>query len=78
MVTGLPQMFHIGMGLTEKPRNWTDLHRMDRARYIRFTATLVRHGVRALERGAWFLSTEHDDDVIDATLDAVARTLRDI
>jgi glutamate-1-semialdehyde 2,1-aminomutase len=34
--------------------------------------------VRALERGAWFLSTEHDDAVIDATLDAVAAAAREV
>ena len=78
VVAGLPQIFHVAIGLTEKPRNWTDLHRMDRARYVKFTTALLRHGVRALERGAWFLSTEHDDAVIDATLEAVERSLREI
>ena len=78
VVAGLPQVFHVAMGMTERPRSWTDLHRMDRARYVKFTATLMRHGVRALERGAWFMSTEHDDDVVDATLEAVARSLKEI
>jgi glutamate-1-semialdehyde 2,1-aminomutase len=27
--------------------------------------------VRVLERGAWFVSSEHNDAVIDATLEAV-------
>jgi glutamate-1-semialdehyde 2,1-aminomutase len=34
--------------------------------------------VRVLERGAWFMSTEHDDDVIDTTLAAVADAAREI
>ncbi len=72
IVTGFPQIFHVAFGLTEPARNWTDLARMDRARYVAFTTALLRRGVRALERGAWFMSTEHDDAVIDATLDAVA------
>ncbi len=33
---------------------------------------------RALERGVWFLSTERDDGVTDATLDAVAIAVREI
>ena len=78
IVAGPPQIFHVAIGLTEKPRNWTDLLAMDRPRYIKFTTALLRHGVRALERGAWFLSSEHDDDVIDSTLDAVGRAVRDI
>ena len=77
-VAGLPQIFHVAIGMTEKPRNWTDLHKMDRGRYVKFTTALLRHGVRALERGAWFLSTEHDDDVIGSTLDAVRRALKEI
>ena len=71
VVAGFPEIFHVAIGLTEKPRNWRDLLKMDRPRYIAFTGALLRHGVRALERGAWFLSTEHDDEVIDATLEAV-------
>ena len=51
---------------------------MDRARYVAFTTALLQRGVRALERGAWFLSTEHDDAVIDATLDAVTGAVRAI
>ena len=37
---------------------------------MRLTTALLGHGVRALERGAWFLSLAHDDAVIDATIEA--------
>ena len=77
-VGGLPQIFHVALGLTAPPRNWSDLLAMDRPRYSAFTTALLRHGVRALERGAWFLSTEHDDAVIDATLVAVSEALKEI
>jgi len=77
-VSGFPQVFHVALGLSEPARNWTDLLRVDRAGYVRFTTALLRRGVRALERGVWFMSTEHDDGVIDATLDAVSGALRDI
>jgi len=77
-VSGFPQIFHVALGLPEPARNWTDLLRVDRAGYARFTTALLRRGVRALERGAWFMSTEHDDAVIDATLDAVSGALREI
>jgi glutamate-1-semialdehyde 2,1-aminomutase len=78
VVTGFPEIFHVAMGLTEKPRNWRDLQAMDRRRYVAFCGSLLRHGVRALERGAWFLSTEHDDEVIDATLEAVGLALQEV
>ena len=44
---------------------------MDRARYVKFTHALLKRRVRALERGTWFLSSCHDDKVIDRTLEAV-------
>ena len=50
----------------------------DKARYIGFTTALLDHGVRALERGAWFLSSAHTDEVIDETIaavEAVAKTI---
>jgi glutamate-1-semialdehyde 2,1-aminomutase len=78
VVNGFPQIFHVAIGLSEKPRNWDGLLKSDRARYVKFAGALLRHGVRALERGAWFLSTEHNDEVIDATLEAVQRAVKEI
>jgi glutamate-1-semialdehyde 2,1-aminomutase len=77
IVSGFPAIFHVGFGLRTAARNWTDLLGVDRQRYIAFTTALLSRGVRALERGAWFLSTEHDDAVIDATLDAVSTVARE-
>ena len=39
------------------------------------TTTLLARGVRVLERGAWFISTEHDDTVIDETVGALKDAL---
>ena len=50
----------------------------DRARYIRFTTALLDHGVRALERGAWFLSSAHTDELIDETIAAVETVAKTI
>ncbi len=72
VVSGFPQIFHVAFGLTEPARDYRDLMRMDRARYVRFCGALLSRRVRALERGAWFLSAAHDELVIDETLAAVA------
>jgi glutamate-1-semialdehyde 2,1-aminomutase len=71
-VTGFPQIFHVAFGLTEPPRDYRDLLRVDKPRYVRFCGELLKHRVRALERGAWFLSATHDSLVIEETLAAVA------
>ncbi|MCC7283187.1 MAG: aspartate aminotransferase family protein [Acetobacteraceae bacterium] len=77
-VVGFPQIFHVAFGLDRPAQEWRDLLRMDRARYVRFCAELLKRRVRALERGAWFLSTTHDSLVIDETLAAVADAAREV
>jgi glutamate-1-semialdehyde 2,1-aminomutase len=74
-VTGFPQIFHVGLGLTEPPVNYRDCLRVDRPGYIRLATLLLQRGVRALERGAWFLSTEHDDAIVDTTIAAMRDAL---
>ncbi|WP_191058097.1 aspartate aminotransferase family protein [Geminicoccus harenae] len=69
-VTGLPQIFHVALGMAEPGRHYRDMLTSDRQAYVRLTTALLERGVRALERGAWFLSTEHDDAIVDQTLAA--------
>jgi glutamate-1-semialdehyde 2,1-aminomutase len=77
-VTGFPEIFHLGFGLPKPPRNYRDIIGIDRAGYIRLTTALLRRGVRALERGAWFVPVTHDDAVIDETIDAVKAALAEL
>jgi glutamate-1-semialdehyde 2,1-aminomutase len=77
-VAGFPQVFHVALGLEEPARNYRDLAQMDRAAYVALTTALLRRGVRALERGAWFLSIEHSDAVIDETLLAMEDAVREL
>jgi glutamate-1-semialdehyde 2,1-aminomutase len=71
IVAGFPLVFHVAFGLEAPPRNWRDVARRDHAGYVRFAQALLKRGVRILERGAWFVSSAHTDEVIDATLTAV-------
>jgi glutamate-1-semialdehyde 2,1-aminomutase len=77
-VTGFELMFHVGFGLDAPARNYRDLLRSDKALYVKFCHALLKRGVRALERGAWFVSFEHTDDVIDATLEAARAAAKEI
>jgi glutamate-1-semialdehyde 2,1-aminomutase len=74
-VTGFPQIFHVGLGLTEPQVNYRDCLRIDRPGYVRLATLLLQRGVRALERGAWFLSTEHDEAIVDTTIAAMRDAL---
>ncbi|MDR3535672.1 MAG: aspartate aminotransferase family protein [Acetobacteraceae bacterium] len=71
-VSGVPQIFHVGFGLTRPAHTYRDLMGMNRARYVRFCGEMLKRRVRVLERGAWFLSTTHDEAIIDETLAVVA------
>jgi glutamate-1-semialdehyde 2,1-aminomutase len=77
-VTGFELMFHVGLGLDAPARNCRDLLKSDKALYVKFCHALLKRGVRALERGAWFVSFAHDDAVIDATLEAVRDAAKEI
>lgn len=77
-VTGFPLMFHVAFGLDQPARNYRDMVRSDKKGYSLFALALLQRGVRVLERGAWFVSSEHKDDVVDATLDAVRAAARDV
>ncbi len=77
-VAGFPQIFHVAFGLSEPARDYRDLMRMDRARYVRFCAALLKRRVRVLERGAWFLSSTHDEIAIEETLAAVSAAAAEV
>jgi glutamate-1-semialdehyde 2,1-aminomutase len=70
-VSGFPQIFHVAFGLENPARNYRDLMVINRSLYVTFVLELLKRRVRVLERGAWFLSSEHDEDVIDDTMEAV-------
>ena len=77
-VQGFPQIFHVALGASSPFSNYRDSLAADKARYVNFTTGLLSHGVRALERGAWFLSTAHDDAAVDKTVAAVAAVAKEV
>ena len=77
-IQGFPQIFHVALGVSTPIRNYRDALAADRSRYVELTTALIEDGVRALERGAWFISDAHDDAVIDQTLAAVEHALQRI
>ncbi|MCP4382606.1 MAG: aminotransferase class III-fold pyridoxal phosphate-dependent enzyme [Hyphomicrobiales bacterium] len=77
-VTGFPQIFHVAFGLASPARDYRGLAGMNRAAYVAFSTELLRRGVRVLERGAWFMSSEHDSGVVDETLSAVGDAVREL
>ena len=77
-VSGFPGFFHVGFGLSSPPREYRDLVAIDKPKYSRFTLAMLKRGVRALERGAWFLSSAHSNDVLDETIAVAAEAAKEI
>lgn len=77
-VMGFPLMFHVSFGLAAPPRNYREIAVADKRGYSAFALALLKRGVRVLERGAWFVSSAHDDAVIDETLAAVREAAREV
>ena len=77
-ISGFPQIFNVALDVEGAARDYRDLAGVNKKRYVAFTTALLRRGVRALERGAWFLSTAHDDAVIEATIAAARAAAREI
>src|SRR4030095_8488494 len=74
-VQGFPGIFHVALGRREPIRNYRDATTTDKAMYVKLTTAMMHRGVRALERGAWFVSAAHDDADVDATLEAFEAAL---
>jgi glutamate-1-semialdehyde 2,1-aminomutase len=51
---------------------------MDKERYRAFCHAMLKRGVRALERGAWFISSAHTDDFLDETIAAAREAAKEI
>jgi glutamate-1-semialdehyde 2,1-aminomutase len=77
-IQGFPQIFHVALGVDAPIRDYRSSLAADKARYVRLTTALLDQGVRALERGAWFLSAAHTDEAIDETIAAVAIAAKQI
>jgi glutamate-1-semialdehyde 2,1-aminomutase len=71
VVQGFPGIFHVALGVTGKINNYRDALLANKSLYKKFTVAALARGVRALERGAWFISLAHDDEALNRTLEVV-------
>lgn len=69
-VQGLPSVFNTAFATGGHVRDAASYGRADPATQARFLVELQERGVRPTARGTWFVSTVHDDDVIEMTLAA--------
>jgi glutamate-1-semialdehyde 2,1-aminomutase len=74
-VQGLPAIFQIFFTSGAAPRNYREAAACDRDVALAFHRALQEEGIRINQVGKWFLSTAHDDAIIDETLAAADRAM---
>ena len=74
-VQGLPAIFQVFFTTGPAPRNYREADACDRDRVLAFHRALQEEGIRINQVGKWFLSTAHDDAIIDQTLAAADRAM---
>ena len=74
LVQGRPAAFNTTFGIGPV-RDYQGYVATDRDRQRRFLRALQDRGIRVTSRGTWFLSTAHDDDDIERTLESAAEAL---
>jgi glutamate-1-semialdehyde 2,1-aminomutase len=74
-VQGFPSIFQTFFTDGPPPRNYRESAACDKDRALAFHAALQEEGVRVGQQAKWFLSTAHDDSVIDESLAAADRAL---
>ena len=78
LVQGMPAIFQTFFTAGPAPRNYRDSAACDRDAMLAFHAALQEEGVRVQQAGKWFLSTMHDETVIDETLAAASRAMANL
>ena len=78
LVQGLPAIFQVFFTSGTAPRNYRESVACDRDKALAFHTALQEEGIRTNQNAKWFLSTAHDDAIIDQTLAAADRAMAKI
>jgi glutamate-1-semialdehyde 2,1-aminomutase len=78
LVQGFPAIFQTFFTTGPAPKNYREAAACDRDMALAFHAALQEQGIRVNQRTTWFLSTAHDDPIIDETLAAADRAMANL
>ena len=78
VLSSFPGFLFCGFGIIKQPEEYRDLLNLNSEMYISFCLEMIKRGVRCLERGAWFISIEHTNDIILETIEIAKESIRAI
>jgi len=68
ILSSFPGFIFCGFGINNQPNEYRDLLNLNNDMYTLFCLEMIKRGVRTLERGAWFISIEHSQDILEETI----------
>jgi glutamate-1-semialdehyde 2,1-aminomutase len=78
ILSSFPGFMFCGFGVNNQPLEYRDLLNLNSDMYILFCLEMIKRGVRTLERGAWFISIEHTEDILQETINIAKDAIKAI
>ena len=76
VLSSFPGFIFCGFGINNQPQEYRDLLNLNTDMYILFCLEMIKRGVRSLERGAWFISIEHTEDILQETINVAKEAIK--
>jgi glutamate-1-semialdehyde 2,1-aminomutase len=78
LVQGIGPVFHMAFTDQTSMTDYRAFLNSDQERYRQFVAKMLDKGIRILSRGLWYLSTAHNEDDVEFTLDKIRQIWGDM
>ena len=76
ILSSFPGFIFCGFGINKQPNEYRDLLNLNNDMYTLFCLEMIKRGVRTLERGAWFISIEHSQDILEETINIAHEAIK--
>ena len=76
--TGTGTCFSAHFGLSEPPRNWSNVMRADDQTYTHFRAEMLERNIQLLPEGRWYVGAVHTEAELEKVLPAIKESMKAI
>jgi len=78
VTSGTGTAFSVHFGLTEPPRNWSNVLEADGAKNDRFRAAMLERHIHLVPEGRWYVGAAHTDKELDKVIPAIHKSMKGI
>ena len=76
-ISGVGSVFSVHFGVTQPPRDYREMLNTDMELYGKFRQAMLTRGVQLLPDARWYVGTQHDDEALNRTIQAIAPSLKE-